>query len=90
MRIDKFLKVARLIKRRELAKEACNLGMVYINGRVAKPSSEVKEGDIVEIDTYGNYIKIRVLNVSTGPVSKNDVRLLYEVMEERRKKWLEE
>lgn len=53
MRIDKFLKVARLVKRRTIANEICSLGKVKINERVAKPSSEVNEGDIIEIQ-FGN------------------------------------
>jgi len=53
MRIDKYLKVSRLIKRRTLANEACEQGRVLINGKVAKPGTEVKVGDIIEI-RFGN------------------------------------
>ncbi|MDO4663066.1 MAG: RNA-binding S4 domain-containing protein [Tissierellia bacterium] len=58
MRIDKFLKNSRIIKRRQVAKSACEDGRVKVNGSIAKPSTEVKEGDEVEV-TFGN----RILNV---------------------------
>ena len=64
MRLDKFLKVARLIKRRTIANEACGAGRVLINGKTAKASSQVKVGDIIEI-AYGNKsVKVEVLNVA--------------------------
>ena len=50
MRLDKYMKVSRLIKRREVAKEMIDLGYVSINGKIAKPSSEVEEGDVLEIE----------------------------------------
>ena len=53
MRLDKYLKVSRIIKRRTVAKEACDNGRVSINGKVAKSSSEVKVGDILEITIWG-------------------------------------
>ena len=55
MRLDKYLKVSRIIKRRTVAKEACESGRVIINGKVAKPSNDIKEGDIIEI-LFGNFI----------------------------------
>lgn len=64
MRLDKFLKITRLIKRRTVANEACDAGRVLINGKVAKASSQVKVGDIIEI-AYGNKsVKVEVLNVA--------------------------
>lgn len=87
--MDKFLKVARIIKRRELAKEACELKMVRINGIEAKPASKIKPGDIIEVDTYRYYVKLRVNKIPQGNVSKRDASELYEVLEERRKDWLE-
>ncbi len=87
--MDKFLKVARIIKRRELAKEACELKMVRINGVEAKAASRVKVGDIIEVDTYRYYIKLRVNRIPQGNVSKKEASELYEVLEERRKGWLE-
>ncbi|NLC69032.1 MAG: RNA-binding S4 domain-containing protein [Clostridiaceae bacterium] len=64
MRIDKFLKVARLVKRRTVANEICSLGKVTINGRVVKPSSEVKEGDIVEIHFANKSTRVEVVSVA--------------------------
>ncbi len=63
MRLDKFLKVSRLIKRRTVANEACDSGRVMINGKVAKASANVKVGDIIEI-TFGNKtVKVEVLDI---------------------------
>lgn len=63
MRLDKYLKVSRLIKRRTVANEACDAGRVKINDKVAKASTKVKEGDIIEI-TFGNkVVKARVLAI---------------------------
>lgn len=64
MRLDKFLKVARLIKRRTIANEACDAGRVLINGKTAKASSQVKVGDIIEIAYGSKTVKVEVLNVA--------------------------
>ncbi len=87
MRLDKFLKVSRIIKRRGLAKEACDAGIVKVNGVAAKPSRQVKPGDVVEIDAARFYIRFVVKEVPKGPVPKSEVGRLYEVLEERRKSW---
>ena len=63
MRIDKFLKVSRIIKRRTIANEACNAGRVLINDKVVKASAEVKVGDIVEVLFGGKSVKIEVLSL---------------------------
>lgn len=63
MRLDKFLKVSRLIKRRTVANEACDAGRVSVNGRTAKASADVKEGDVIEIAFGTRTVKVRVLNV---------------------------
>lgn len=83
MRIDKYLKVSRILKRRTVSKELALNDRVEVNGRVAKPSTDVKTGDIVTI-TFGNrMLKIRVL--STEDVKrKKDAADLYEVVEESR------
>lgn len=60
MRLDKYLKVSRIIKRRTVANEACDAGRVTINGKVAKAGTEVKEGDIIEIKFGNNTTKIQV------------------------------
>lgn len=62
MRLDKFLKVSRLIKRRSLAKEACDAGRVSVNGKIAKASVNIAEGDIITINFSNNEIKARVIN----------------------------
>lgn len=81
MRIDKFLKVCRLIKRRTVANEACDSQRITLNGKVVKPSKEVKVGDIITI-AYGNHsITVRVLAVADA-VKKEDAAALYEVVDE--------
>ncbi|NCA92428.1 RNA-binding S4 domain-containing protein [bacterium] len=80
MRLDKYLKVARIIKRRSVANEACSGDRVTINGKEAKPSKEVKEGDIVTVGFGDKKIVFRVLRVPVGNVSKNDSSMLYEII----------
>ncbi|MBQ3600689.1 MAG: RNA-binding S4 domain-containing protein [Lachnospiraceae bacterium] len=63
MRLDKFLKVSRLIKRRTVANEACDAGRVMVNGKVAKASVSVKAGDIIEIGFGNKNVKVEVLDV---------------------------
>ena len=79
LRIDKFLKVSRILKRRTVAQEACSAGKVTVNGREAKPSHEVKEGDIVEILYASGTLKFKVLAVKEV-VKKDDAQSLYEVL----------
>lgn len=80
MRLDKYLKVSRIIKRRTVAKEACESGRVIINGKVAKPSNDIKEGDIIEI-LFGNRIlKARVINIAEH-VRKENAKEMYEILE---------
>ena len=81
MRIDKFLKVSRIIKRRTVANEACDASHISVNGRVVKASYDVKEGDVVEIVFGERRLKIRVLDVK-DVIRKNDASLLYEVLPE--------
>ncbi|MNM35020.1 MULTISPECIES: RNA-binding S4 domain-containing protein [Clostridium] len=80
MRLDKYLKVSRIIKRRTVAKEACESGRVSINGKVAKPSTDIKEGDIIEITFANKKLKAKILNVSEH-VKKDEARDLYEILE---------
>ena len=63
MRIDKYLKVSRLIKRRTVATEACNSGRITVNGKVAKASTDVKEGDVIMIGFGEKQTKVRVLKI---------------------------
>ena len=79
MRIDKFLKNARIIKRRTIAKEACDRERVSLNGRPAKPGAEVKVGDIVIVRFGNGEIKLRVTAL-TESVRKEDAASMYELM----------
>ena len=81
MRLDKYLKVSRIIKRRTVAKEACDGGRVTINGRPAKASAEVKEGDVVEIGFGTGKTRFQVLKV-TETVRKEDAAGMYRLLEE--------
>ena len=79
MRIDKFLKNSRIIKRRTVAKEACEQGRVEVNGRVAKPGLELKTGDEITITFGNNILKVRVLAMPES-VRKEDADSMYEVI----------
>jgi ribosomal 50S subunit-recycling heat shock protein len=76
MRIDKYLKVSRLIKRRTLANEACETGHVSINGKTAKPGTEVKIGDTIEIRFGSNLTTVEVTSI-TEHASKADSKEMY-------------
>lgn len=67
MRLDKYLKVSRIIKRRTIANEACDAGRVAVNGKPAKASVEVKIGDVIEIRFGNNLTKVEVLSLSENP-----------------------
>ena len=64
MRLDKYLKVSRIIKRRTVAKEACENGRVTINSKVAKASTDVKENDIIEIKFASRSLKAKIINIA--------------------------
>jgi len=80
LRLDKYLKVTRLIKRRTIANEACDAGRVSVNGKVARASLEVKEGDIIEINMGARPLKVKVLKVSEY-VTKDSATTQYQVIE---------
>ena len=80
MRLDKFLKVSRIIKRRTVANEACDGGRVSVNGKAVKASYDVKVGDILEIAFGSRTVKAEVLKVSEV-VKKDDAALLYKIIE---------
>ena len=82
MRLDKFLKVARIIKRRSVANEACAKDRVTMNGKAVKPSKEVKVGDIYTIGFGQKAITFKVLQVPQGNVTKNSADMLYQIIEE--------
>jgi ribosomal 50S subunit-recycling heat shock protein len=80
MRLDKYLKVSRIIKRRTMANEVCAAGRVSINGKQAKPGSEVKTGDIVEIGFGNGTTRIKILKLQET-VRKEEAADLYELLE---------
>jgi len=80
LRLDKYLKVSRIIKRRTVAKEACESGRVSINGKVAKPSNDIKEGDIIEITFANRKLKAKIINISEH-VKKDDAKDMYIILE---------
>lgn len=79
VRLDKFLKVSRIIKRRTVAKEVCDRGNVLINDRPAKASSEVKTGDVLQIDFGQRKIRVEVIS-KAEPVKAQDAKDLYKVL----------
>ncbi len=80
MRIDKFLKVSRLIKRRTVANDACEAQKIFANGKAVKPSYQVKKGDILEIKFVNSSVKVRVTDISDN-VKKGDASSLYDIVE---------
>ena len=79
MRLDKFLKVSRLIKRRPVANEACDAGRISVNGKKAKASLNVKVGDIIEIGFGDKQVKVEVLSLEET-YKKDEARELYRVL----------
>ena len=76
MRLDKYLKVSRLIKRRTVANEACDGGRVLVNGREAKASTQVKEGDVLTVSFGNREVKVEVLSVRE-PIKKEEAGELF-------------
>jgi ribosomal 50S subunit-recycling heat shock protein len=79
MRLDKYLKVSRIIKRRTIANEVCDAKHVLVNGKIARASYDVKENDIIEITMGSNVTKIQVTKV-TEHANKDDAALMYKVI----------
>ena len=79
MRLDKYLMVSRLIKRRTVANEACDAGKVLVNGKPARASYDVKEGDVLEITMGARMVKAEVVSVQEH-AAKNDAALLYRLL----------
>lgn len=79
MRLDKYLKVSRIVKRRTVANELCDAKHVSINGKVARASQEVREGDIIEVSAGGSKRQYRVLKVAEN-ATKEGAAALYEVI----------
>ena len=80
MRIDKFLKVSRVIKRRSVAADACDGGRIEINGKVVKPSKDVKIGDIVQVSFGNNTLRFEVLDINEKQ-TKQSAENMYRVIE---------
>ena len=79
MRLDKFLKISRIIKRRTLANEACSRGRVQVNGKVAKPASEVRVGDVIRIQ-FGDQVRQYEVLLVANSVPRGDVaRMVREI-----------
>lgn len=81
MRLDKFLKVSRIIKRRSVANDVCSLGRVTVNGRPSKPGVKLKVGDVVTIEFGNGNVSFRVLKLSET-VRKEEASEMYELLEE--------
>ena len=79
MRLDKFLKVSRLIKRRTVANEACDAGRVFVNGTAAKASVKVKIGDIIEIQFGTKIVKVEVLDIQ-DTTKKEEAKSLFKYL----------
>ena len=79
MRLDKYLKVSRLIKRRTVANEVCDAKHVTVNGKIARASYDVKVGDVIEISMGQHVTRARVLNVAET-VRKEDAAAMYEIL----------
>lgn len=80
MRLDKYLKLSRIIKRRTVAKDACEQGRVEVNGKVAKPGLELKTGDVIQITFGNNVLRVRVVAMPET-VRKDDAQNMYEVID---------
>ena len=81
MRLDKFLKVSRLIKRRTVANEVSDMGRVYVNGNPSKAAKQLKEGDIVKIEYANRTVCVKVVKIPQNNVSVQEAPTLYEIIE---------
>ena len=84
MRIDKYLKVSRIIKRRTLAKEASEASRIYVNDKVVKPSYQLKVGDLITIEFGNKLVTVKVLSLNET-TKKDDASKMYELVEEKKK-----
>jgi len=84
VRIDKYLKVSRLIKRRTVAKDICEGEKISLNGRMAKPSAEVKAGDVITLELGSRIMAVRVLSTPNS-VRADQAHTLYEVLRDERR-----
>jgi len=80
MRLDKFLKVSRLIKRRTVANEVSDMGRVYVNGNPAKAAKQLKVGDEIKIEYANRTVQVRVVKIPVNNVSVQEASDLYEII----------
>ncbi|MDE7168913.1 MAG: RNA-binding S4 domain-containing protein [Mucispirillum sp.] len=86
MRLDKFLKITQLIKRRSAANEAADEGVISVNGKRAKPSHRLKDGDIIEIDMWNYYKKIEILRIpEKNTIPKKDTDSFIKILDYKTK-----
>jgi len=78
MRLDKFLKVSRLIKRRTVANDVAEQGRIFVNDKLAKPAKQLKVGDIIKIEQFNKTVEVKVLIIPTGNVPAQNATTLYE------------
>ena len=81
MRLDKFLKVSRLIKRRTVANKVSDMGRICVNGNPAKPSKQLKEGDMVQIENPNSKVVVKIIKIPQGNISIQEAPTLYEIIE---------
>ena len=81
MRLDKFLKVSRLIKRRTVANEVSDMGRVFVNDNPAKPGKQLKEGDIISVEYATKTVTVKVIKIPMGNVSIQEASSLYEIIQ---------
>ena len=86
MRVDNYLSEVRLIKRRTQAKEACEAGVVLLDGKAAKPGKEVKAGQIITINFANRLLEVEVLGIPSGNVRKTEASSFYRVVREEKRK----
>jgi ribosomal 50S subunit-recycling heat shock protein len=84
MRLDSYLSDVRLIKRRTQAKEACERGLVLLDGKPAKPGKEIKVGQIIIINFASRTLEVEVLGIPVGNVRKTEVKDLYKTLREEK------
>ncbi len=82
MRLDKFLKISRIIKRRPVAKAVCDSGRVCVNDQPAKAGKEIKEGDILRVNLKSKILTCQILSIPAGNVRVSEASSLYEILSE--------
>lgn len=89
VRLDQYLKVCCLVKHRSEAKKACDLGLVKVNGHVAKAGREVRTGDIIIVDSPTRFVELEILGVPDKQVARREAAELYRILSDEHKKLLD-